>query len=100
MTWVVLLASRAGPLNHSAQSSTRLLHAQTVKLSSKSLKRNEGSGAAQRVPLGRLVNTHGVRGELRLLPYAFPCPTLQKGLTVVLQDKDGSPLSFFVLESV
>jgi 16S rRNA processing protein RimM len=29
-----------------------------------------------------------VRGELRLLPYAFPCSTLQKGLTIFLQGKD------------
>lgn len=36
--------------------------------------------------LGRLVNTHGVRGELRFLPYAFPCPTLRKGLVVQLQN--------------
>ena len=35
------------------------------------------------------MNTHGVRGEIRLLPYAFPCQTLAKGLTIFLQEKDG-----------
>ena len=40
------------------------------------------------IPLGRVVNTHGVRGEIRLLPYAFPCQTLSKGLTVFLSEKD------------
>lgn len=45
---------------------------------------------ARLIPLGRVVNTHGVRGEIRLLPYAFPCQTLAKGLTVFLQEKDGA----------
>ncbi|MBI3301998.1 MAG: 16S rRNA processing protein RimM [Deltaproteobacteria bacterium] len=49
--------------------------------------------------MGRLVNTHGVRGELRLLPYAFPCPTLQKSLAVSLQGKTG-PAHWYTLESV
>ena len=49
--------------------------------------------------MGRLVNTHGVRGELRLLPYAFPCSTLQKGLTVFLQGKTG-PACAYTVESV
>ena len=43
----------------------------------------------RRIPLGRVVATHGVRGEVRLLPYAFPCPTLRQGLTVWVQDKAG-----------
>jgi 16S rRNA processing protein RimM len=30
-----------------------------------------------------------MRGELRFLPYVFPCPTLQKGLTLSLHGKDG-----------
>jgi 16S rRNA processing protein RimM len=60
-----------------------------AKLSSKSLRKSEVPHTTQLIPLGRLVNTHGVRGELRFLPYAFPCPTLQKGVTVSLQGKDG-----------
>ena len=59
----------------------------TAKLSSKSSKNNKAVHTARLIPLGRVVATHGVRGELRLLPYAFPCPTLQKGLTVWVQDK-------------
>lgn len=51
------------------------------------------------IPLGRLVNTHGIRGELRLLPHAFPCPTLQKGVAVSLQGETG-PASWSTLESV
>lgn len=30
-----------------------------------------------------------MRGELRFFPYALPCPTLQKGLTILLQREDG-----------
>ena len=52
----------------------------------KSSKKNDGLGPASFIALGRLVNTHGVRGELRLLPYAFPCPTIRKGLVVQLQN--------------
>ena len=61
-------------------------HEQTEKLSSKSSKKNNQHHQAPLISLGRLVNTHGVRGELRLLPHAFPCLTLQPGLTVFLQD--------------
>lgn len=43
---------------------------------------------------------HGVRGEVRLLPYAFPCPTLRKDLTVFLQDKTGEMMGVYVVESV
>ena len=64
-------------------------HEQTEKLSSKSSKKNNQQHQAPLVPLGRLVNTHGVRGELRLLPHAFPCPTLHPGLTVFLQNARG-----------
>src|SRR5204862_105972 len=71
----------------------------TAKLSSKSSKRSDARGAVRLIPLGRLVNTHGVRGELRLLPYAFPCSTLQKGLTVFLQGKTG-PACAYTVESV
>ena len=35
------------------------------------------------------MKTHGVRGELRLLPFSFPCHTLHPSLTVFLQDEDG-----------
>lgn len=49
--------------------------------------------------MGRFVTTHGVRGELRFLPYAFPCPTLHEGLTISLQEKDGS-VRLAVIESV
>jgi 16S rRNA processing protein RimM len=52
----------------------------------KSSKKNDGLSPAGFVALGRLVNTHGVRGELRLLPYAFPCPTIRKGLVIQLQN--------------
>lgn len=54
----------------------------------KSSKKNNELGRAGFVALGRLVNTHGVRGELRLLPYAFPCPTIRKGLVVQLEKPD------------
>ena len=59
----------------------------------KSSKKNDALGPAGHVTLvalGRLVNTHGVRGELRLLPYAFPCPTIRKGLVVQLQNPQNS----------
>lgn len=48
------------------------------------------------VSLGRLVNTHGVRGEVKFLPYASPCPTLHKGITVSLQGKTDEVRSLFV----
>ena len=64
-------------------------HGQTVKLSLKSSKKNDTPGTDRLVSLGRLVKTHGVGGELRLRPYAFPCPTLKKDLVVQLQDRAG-----------
>ena len=64
-------------------------HGQTEKLSSKSSKKNNQHHQASLISLGRLVNTHGVRGDLRLLPHSFPCRTLQPGLTVLLQDAQG-----------
>ena len=64
-------------------------HGQTEKLSSKSSKTNNQHHSAPLIPLGRLVNTHGVRGDLRLLPHSFPCRTLHPGLTVFLQDAQG-----------
>jgi 16S rRNA processing protein RimM len=63
------------------------------------LKRSDAPSEARLIPLGRLVNTHGVRGELRFLPYAPPCPTLQKGLPVALQGKD-EPARFSLIEGV
>jgi len=65
-------------------------------LSLKSSKRNDELGTAGFVALGRLVKTYGVRGELRFLPYAFPCPTLRKGLVVQLQDTNGECRSVVV----
>lgn len=51
------------------------------------------------IPLGRVVNTHGVRGELRFLPYASPCPTLRKDLPIALQEQDEA-VRFYVVEGV
>ena len=51
------------------------------------------------IPLGRLVNTHGVRGEFRLLPFSFPCPTIREGLAVVLS-REGEPASSLRVEGV
>src|SRR5882672_646158 len=67
----------------------RLLLGLIVKLSSKSSKKSDPPDPGRLIPLGRVVNIHGVRGEIRLLPYAFPCQTLSKGLTVFLSEKDG-----------
>jgi 16S rRNA processing protein RimM len=64
-------------------------HERIEKLSSKSSKKNDQHHQASLIPLGRLVNTHGVRGELRLLPHSFPCHTLHPGLTIFLQDTQG-----------
>ena len=66
----------------------RLPRGPIAKLSSKSSKKSNPPDPARLIPLGRVVNTHGVRGEIRLLPYAFPCQTLAKGLTVFLLEKD------------
>jgi 16S rRNA processing protein RimM len=77
----------------------QLLRERIAKLSSKSSKKSDSSSDTHVVPLGRLVNTHGVRGELRFLPYAFPCSTLQKDLTISLTEKEGS-VRFLTVESV
>jgi len=79
----------------------QLRRAQIVKLSSKSSKKNKTSDELRFVALGRLGRTHGVRGELRFFPYAFPCPTLQAGCVVFLHrtGEDICPLSLTV-ESV
>jgi 16S rRNA processing protein RimM len=58
-------------------------------LSSKSSKKNNFADPGRLIPLGRVANTHGVHGEIRLLPYAFPCQTLVKGLTIFLLQEDG-----------
>lgn len=75
------------------------LHERTEKLSSKLSKKNNQHHQAPLIPLGRLVNTQGVSGELRLLPHSFPCPTLSSGLTVFLQDAHG-PLHTHTVVSV
>jgi 16S rRNA processing protein RimM len=75
------------------------LRVRIAKLSSKSSKRNKTSGEARLVTLGRLGKTHGVGGELRFFPYAFPCPTLQPGLTVSLWGDDGQA-GLLTVESV
>lgn len=38
-----------------------------------------------------------MRGEIRLLPYAFPCQTLSKGQTVFLLEKDGRAVPYLVV---
>ena len=60
-----------------------------AKLSSKSSKKNNFADPDRLIPLGRVANTHGVHGEIRLLPYAFPCQILVKGLTIFLLQEDG-----------
>lgn len=72
------------------------LRVRIAKLSSKSSKRNKSPDEVHYVELGRLGKPHGVRGELRFLPHAFPCPTLQKGLAVLLQKEDGDARPFTV----
>jgi 16S rRNA processing protein RimM len=42
------------------------------------------------------VNTHGARGEFRLLPYAFPCPTLRPGVVISLAKVGEPPRSYTV----
>lgn len=75
----------------------RLPHEPIVKLSSKSSKKSNLTDSARLIPLGRVVNTHGVRGEVRFLPYTFPCQTVVKGLTVFLQEKDGAAQPYRVV---
>lgn len=72
----------------------------------KSSKRNDASSIQRPVPLGplvplgRLVNTHGVGGEVKLLPYAFPCPTLHTGLLVYLHSEGGSAANAVIESAV
>jgi len=77
----------------------QLRRAQIAKLSSKSSKKNKTSGEPCLVALGQLGRTHGVRGELRFFPYAFPCPTLREGRVVFLKGIEEEVLPFTV-ESV
>ena len=74
----------------------QLRRVQIAKLSSKSSKKNNTSDTPRFVALGRLGRTHGMRGELRFFPYAFPCPTLQEGRSVLLQGTEGKNLSLTV----
>lgn len=71
-------------------------HAQIAKLFSKSLKKNKIPDGPRFVALGRLGRTHGMHGELRFFPYAFPCPTLQEGCIVFLQGTEGDIRSLTV----
>ena len=66
------------------------LPGQTAKLSLRLSKKNSRPSPATRIALGRVVNTHGVRGEVRFLPHSSPCPTLRPGLRVTLQKTDAS----------
>src|SRR5262249_41587559 len=68
-----------------------------AKLFSKSSKKSDHPDPARLIPLGRVVNTHGVRGEIRLLPYAFPCQTLSKGQTVFLLEKDSHAAPYLIV---
>src|SRR5262249_43809810 len=99
MTSVVSSESKEEPQNPSGRCLMQSHRVRIAKLSSKSLKRSKTSNKAQLVPLGRLVNTHGVHGELRFLPYALHCPTLQENLTVALQKKD-DVVRLYIVESV
>lgn len=76
----------------------RRLLGQTEKLSSRSSKISDAQAAAEFIELGRVVNTHGVRGEVRFLPYAPPCPTLRSGLTVTLRKKDQAGQTFEIAQ--
>jgi 16S rRNA processing protein RimM len=49
--------------------------------------------------LGRLVNTHGVRGQIRLFPYHFPCPTLRNAVTVFLRLRSTTLTAYRVEEA-
>ena len=68
----------------------RRLPGPTAKLSLRLSKKNSRPRPATRIELGRVVNTHGVRGEVRLLPHSSPCPTLRPGLRVILRKTDAS----------
>jgi 16S rRNA processing protein RimM len=63
------------------------------------LKKNDRLSSLRQISLGRIVSIHGVRGVLRVLPYARPCLTLQKGLEVFLQ-KDRGAIRRSIVEAV
>lgn len=77
----------------------RRLPVQTAKLSLRLSKKNSRPSPATRIELGRVVNTHGVRGEVRFLPHSSPCPTLRPGLRVTLRKTD-APEEGFELKQV
>ena len=68
----------------------RRLPGPTAKLSLRLSKKNSRPRPATRIELGRVVNTHGVRGEVRFLPHSSPCLTLRPGLRVTLCKPDAS----------
>ena len=68
----------------------RRLPGPTAKLSLRLSKKNSRPRPATRIELGRVVNTHGVRGEVRFLPHSSPCPTLRPGLRATLRKPDAS----------
>ena len=76
----------------------RRLLEQTEKLSSRSSKISDAQTAAGLIELGRVVNTHGVRGEARFAPYAYPCLTLRPGLGVTLRKKDQADQTFEIAQ--
>ncbi|MGE0822454.1 MAG: ribosome maturation factor RimM [Candidatus Binatia bacterium] len=65
-------------------------------MSSKSSKKNDLQSPTKRVSLGRTGGPHGVRGELRFLPYAFPCKTLREGVTIFLHAENELPQAYTV----
>ena len=72
----------------------RRLPVQTAKLSLRLSKKNSRPSPATRIALGRVVNTPGVRGEVRFLPHSSPCPTLRPGLRVMLRKTNASEAGF------
>ncbi len=66
----------------------------TAKLSLRLSKKNSRPSPATRIELGRVVGTHGVRGEVRFLPHSSPCHTLRPGLRVILRKTDASEEGF------
>jgi 16S rRNA processing protein RimM len=77
----------------------QLLSVRIATVSSKLAKRYNDASEDRLVPLGRLVKTHGVRGQLRFFPNAFPCLTLREGVAVSLKGKDGM-VRLLTVESV
>ena len=67
-------------------------------MSSKSSKKNNAPSTTKLIEIGRVVNTHGVRGEVRLLPHSAPTLTLRPGLCVTLRAKDSSEDEIKILQ--